>query len=533
MDAGAGPKTVRRIARLTAAQCDVLALLALVVFPRLPGLWRPLLGNFATKNVVYAMIARNWARGEAPFWRPTLDQWVGSGPSLHLTELPLPAYLVGACWKVFGGSLDAWGRGLSVAWTAAAVALSYSLLCRHFSRGAARAAAVALALSPVSLVYGQSFMLEPAVLALSVATLWGLDRWIASTRGGWLAVAVTAWSLLLVAKPFMIVLAAPALALVIHGLQGSANSGRRGLVAAGTLALGTLPCCGWLVLVAWLSAESSPWSDRLFYSLRASAAAHAWPSPLWWDAAFYQQLLRDLATVVLTPVGLLLALLGLGRGRPMWLTLWLLAMAALAVALPRKFHEMNYYFVVTLPPLCALVGIGWQRLVSQAWYRRRLGVALAALALLAAARWSWRAGFTTPDEDRAVTAAAQAVREQTTATERVLAMHGTTLDLLYYCDRRGWSMSPGDQRLVQRVAECRRQGATAVVAVASSAALDDLSYRLQQPPTTRGNGFALFRLDRQSVPQDEPTNGEPTDDGAAPTGSPSRSRAGGAAVLAN
>lgn len=532
MEAAASPKTVRTFARLTAAQCDLLALLALVTFPRLLGLWRPLLGNFATKNVVYAMIARNWARGEAPFWRPTLDQWVGSGPSLHLTELPLPAYLVGACWKEFGGSLDAWGRGHSVAWTAAAVALLYSLLSRHFSRGAARAAAVALALSPVSLVYGQSFMLEPSVLALSVATLWGLDRWTASTRGGWLAVAATAWGLLLVTKPFMMVLAAPALALVVHGQRVQGNSGRHGLVAVGTLALGALPCCGWLALVAWLSADSSPWSDRLFYSLRASAAAHAWPSPLWWDAAFYRQLLLDLATVVLTPVGLALALLGLWRGRPTWLTLWLLAMTALALALPRKFHEMNYYFVVTLPPLCALVGIGWQRLVDQAWYRRRFGVALAALALLAAARWSWSAGFTTPAEDRAVTAAAQAVREQTAATERVVAMHGTTLDLLYYCDRRGWAMLPGDPRLVQRVAECQRQGAAAVIAVADSAALDDLSYRLQQPPTARGDGFALFRLARQSGPRAEPTNGEPTQEGTSPVASPAP-HARGSGVLAN
>ena len=50
----------------------LIALLAATAGIRLIGVGRPLLGNFATKNVVYAMIARNWVNGRAAAWQPTL-----------------------------------------------------------------------------------------------------------------------------------------------------------------------------------------------------------------------------------------------------------------------------------------------------------------------------------------------------------------------------------------------------------------------------------------------------------------------------
>ena len=104
------------------------ALLALTLVVRLVGITRPLLGNFATKNCVYAMIARNWAEGRAGLLYPTLDVLRGGHRSLHLLRFPCSAYLTGGLWKVFGGSLDVWGRATAVAFSVASVALMF-LLC--------------------------------------------------------------------------------------------------------------------------------------------------------------------------------------------------------------------------------------------------------------------------------------------------------------------------------------------------------------------------------------------------------------------
>jgi beta-lactamase regulating signal transducer with metallopeptidase domain len=78
----------------------VWLLVGLALLLRVPGLNRPLLGNFATKNVAYAMIAQNWATGQASLWHPTLHVLREGGPGLHLLEVPVTAYVAGALWRV-------------------------------------------------------------------------------------------------------------------------------------------------------------------------------------------------------------------------------------------------------------------------------------------------------------------------------------------------------------------------------------------------------------------------------------------------
>lgn len=499
MDAARLPRVLHRTAQFAGAHRVMLALLAFAVLIRVAGLGRPLVGNFATRSAVHAMIARNWARGDAPLWQPTLDRLAAGRPALHLTEWPVSAYLAGGLWRLAGGSLDAWGRGVSIAWSTLAVAVLHRLLLRHCGSAAALSGAAVFALSPVSVVYGQSFMLEPSVAALSLVALECLDRFRA--QGGRLALttAATAWALLLLTKPFMAALALPLAALWFGGHDwwtvDQEVRRRRACVALAAFAVGAVPCSAWLAWVATVSAADSPLAPHLYYSLRESAVAHAWPSPLWISAEFYTGIMRNLATVVLTPLGLALAALGCWRRLPAWLIAWLGVAALLALALPRKFHEMNYYYLAVLPPLCALAGLGWQRVTQAPRYHCRWAYAAAALLALASARWSIRPAFMTPAEDRAVTAAAAALRSLAEPDDRVVAMHGTTLDLLYYCDRRGWSMSPADPRLAERLAECGRAGAALAVVAGPDEQVALVAAALGQTPAVVGDGFACFRLD--------------------------------------
>ena len=184
-------------------------LIALTAGVRLVGLGRPLLGNFATKNCVYAMIARNWAEGRASLWYPTLDVLVGGQRALHMLEFPVAAYLTAGLWRLFGGPLDAWGRAVSVAFSTAAVALVVLFMRRRHPLPAALAAGLALALSPVSIIYGQSFMLEASLVFFTVATVWAWDHWRESDRSGWLIAAVVCLALLLLTKIYMLVLVLP------------------------------------------------------------------------------------------------------------------------------------------------------------------------------------------------------------------------------------------------------------------------------------------------------------------------------------
>ena len=205
-------------------------LLILTAAVRLVAVGRPLLGPFATKNVVYAMIARNLAEGRADLLHPTLDLLTDNGRAWHMLEFPVSAYLTAGLRSALGGSLDVWGRLTAVGFSVVSVAVMFLLVRRRHGPSAAIAAAFALAASPVSIIYGQSFMLEASLVCFTLVTFYALDRWIISTRYVWLAVAAVSLALLLLTKIYMLVLLLP--------LAAALRS-------------------GWLVNSGWLVAERS------------------------------------------------------------------------------------------------------------------------------------------------------------------------------------------------------------------------------------------------------------------------------------
>ena len=296
---------------------------------------------------------------------------------------------------------------VSVAFSVAAVAVLFLLVRRRHGQTAALAAGYVLALSPVAIVVGQSFMLETSLVFFTLATVYCVDRWqIAGRRGlsrfsrrgevrcrlrvrrengtvplvaiGWLLLAGIALALLLLTKIYMLVLLLP-LAVMLFGKGDGGLSRRERLLGTLVLGVAIVPAAVWYGDAMRIAAADHPLSARVFYSVRDSAGAHFPPHPLLFTPDFYRQVFDDLATVVLTPVALMLPLVGLLDRSWRRYAAWLAAMAILMVALPRKFHEMNYYYVVILPPLCILAGLGWRRIVR----RLRLGrVAVAAVLLL-------------------------------------------------------------------------------------------------------------------------------------------------------
>jgi 4-amino-4-deoxy-L-arabinose transferase-like glycosyltransferase len=467
------------------------ALLIVTAAVRLVGVQRPLLGNFSAKNVVYAMIARNWAEGRASLWLPTLDCLRGGSRSLHLLEWPAAAYLTGWLWRTFGGSLDVWGRAVSVGFSVAAVAMLFLLIRRRHGRTAALAAGYVLALSPVAIVVGESFMLETSVVFFTLAVVYGLDRWRFTGRIAWLALAGVALALLLLTKIYMLVLLLPLVVMVL-GKRNGERSRRERLSAMIVLAVAVLPAAVWYGYALRISAADHPLSATVFYSIRDSAGEHRPPHPLLFAPDFYRQLFDDLSTVVLTPVAFMLPLVGLLDRSWRRYAAWLAAMAILVVALPRKFYEMNYYYMVILPPLCIMAGLGWRRIVRRLRPGRIAIAAVLLLGLAASLRYAAKPAWITPEEDRQVLAAAAVVHALAAEDEPVVTMHGTAIDLLYYCDRPGWAVSPEAEDIESQLSECRRQGARYLVATGPAA--QGLPALAKLPTAVQSDGFAVYRL---------------------------------------
>ena len=471
---------------------NVWILIALSLIVRLPGIGRPLVGNFSTKNVVYAMIGQNWAEGRAGIFFPTLDCLIDGQRSLHMLEFPVSAYLTAAAWKTTGGSLDVWGRATSVGFSAASVVLLFLFVRRRHGPEAALGAGFCLALSPISVTYGQSFMLEASLVCFTVATFYLLDRWLFNRRAIWLATSAACFALLLLTKIYMGVLILP----LAIGVMRSKSSGRRKLATALLLGLAIMPAAAWYWHAYSTADPCGPHADHVFYSVRDSASVHRPPHPILRSPDFYRQVLDNLTGVVLTPVGFALVLAGFLDRESRRYGAWLAAICVLVLLLPLKFHEMDYYYMAVLPPLCVIAGLGWRVVYQRIQPTTTATVLLVLVGLIFSARYAGRAAFVTPHEDRAVVAAGRAVQQLAEADEPLVTMHGTTIDLIYYSNRSGWAVAPDTPNLNTVLEDYHRQGARYLV-VAGPEADSPPPPLARWPVAARGRGYLIHALESE------------------------------------
>jgi hypothetical protein len=148
---------------------------------------------------------------------------------------------------------------------------------------------------------------------------------------------------------------------------------------------------------------------------------------------------------------------------------------------------MNYYTMAVLPLLCILIGLGWQTIRERVQPGRIATVVLMAVVLMLSVRYSARPAFVTPAEDRGVVEAARAIREFTAEDEPVVTMHGTSIDLLYYCDRPGWAVGPNEPETAAMLDRFRSHGARYLAVVGSGTPS-------MGEPVRRGENFCVYLL---------------------------------------
>lgn len=436
--ATADASTTAAAIRMNRRWSTTAVLVALTLLLHVPALTRPLLGNFATRQVVNASIARNWVEGRATWYQPRLDELTGGERGLLLVEFPAIAYMAGTAWWAFGGDLDLWARLTALAGWLTAVAFCHRWLLRRAGPDAAFGGTLGLVLMPIGLAQGHAFQAEGQLLAASFVTLWSWDRWLSadptnSRRGHWLGLAAFSLGWAVLGKVYMVVLALPMLVTLWQHVGPQKRNPLVYLLGIASL----VPAALWYAYL--YTAPLGYWGvdpETVYYSVRQSTQDNGFPHPLLRSPAFYRDLVDLVALRVLTPVGLTLAVLGLttSAGRRAWP--WLVVVTVLVVALPRKFTELIYYWLVVMPPLCLWMGLGWRQLVrSTPSVQSAIAVGLVWLVL--SLRFGLAAAYTDHPEDRGVLPAAAAIQSLTEAEEPILVLHGTAPDLLYYCNRPG------------------------------------------------------------------------------------------------
>ena len=141
---------------------------------------RPYSGNFASyQATVMAAISRNMVRENfSGLLRPKTDVLLmENGRSLHMNQYPFPALLAAAGVKCFGGTFEFWGRFQAIVCNLLSVILLGLFAGRLFDGRTGWIAGCLYALSPFTLIYGQSFISEPfSLLFLLLAFLFLTPR---------------------------------------------------------------------------------------------------------------------------------------------------------------------------------------------------------------------------------------------------------------------------------------------------------------------------------------------------------------------
>ncbi len=508
-----------------------LFLVLLLTFAiRIPGLSRPLLGNFSTRAVVSGMIARNLVHREASLLYPRLDVIVNGQASYHLMECPVSVYLTSAIWKCLGGNIDIWGRVTSIVWSTLAVFLIFQLVTIWHDEWSGLGAAFVMSLSPVGIIYGQSFQLEASLPALTLTALLSLQYWHQSANRKWLLFFFLSTAFLFLTKIYMLSLL-PLLvylsvspALPKSGKDHSIHlpfpralcTNHKATFPLFALILSVSATALWYCLMARASGNNNlETAQHVYFSLQKTWDSHPFPHPLLHSPSFYKGLLDDLSGIVLTPIGFTFLFFALPHAWDKRYQLWFSAAILLWIVMPRKFHEMNYYWMAILPFFCTQSGIGIAKVTRLLIKNRRDYVRLLCVLIIVwfafSIRYSLTPAFTTPLEDKSVLSAGNSVIRNTNKNDRIVTVHGSGIDLLYYCNRPGWALdldaavpdienhlSEPQEPFTAILKTYIQQGASHLI-VADLSALDkkpDFRKIMEELELVeKGDDFALYKLD--------------------------------------
>ncbi len=423
------------------------------VILRLAGIFRPLLGNFSFYQTAHGMIARFFLEnGFTTVWYPQMNILISGKPGLHLLAYPISSLIAAVFYYFFGGSLDFWGRFQAVFFFAASSVCWYFFIQKLADRWLATASVLALSLSPLTIIYGQSFQNEFATLFFTVLFFHQLLCFLEESRVRNLLLASLSMGLVLVTRPNNLYLFAPALYMSLFLVQGKSTRKSRFLKMVLVSLLGLiLPALWfshiWRVIHTQTNIYSTVFSQLMVGSRFGSSVVLS--------LEYYQKLFDTIASIALTPLGFALfsvgAILSLRNRKEFFFLLWAGSFLASSLLIPKKLLEHNFYLLHLVLPASFLVGLAFLEFTrsiaeNKRFYKFFVGAFLT-LSFLVSMRYAFHPAFKTPEEDRNLILIAQRVKDLTAKASDKIITQGT-LNLLYYADRFGWDMAVGKRQEV-------------------------------------------------------------------------------------
>jgi 4-amino-4-deoxy-L-arabinose transferase-like glycosyltransferase len=435
-----------------------------------------------------ADVARQFLNGPFDIFHPRVN-W-GGADGVVAMEFPLYPAMIAVVNAVTGerpGSM----RAVTVAFSFGTLLLLYVLGRDLAGRGAGRAAALVFAFSPSAVYFGRAVMVDVPMLLFSAGAVLGYLRYFASGSPRALALGGASLALAgLVKLPNILVLGP----IVYAGwaLRGFAILRDRRWLVSLVLAVAAIGAWYWYADIIFhrTGLGVAAFHPAGTYGPDVSIAAGPMSLVTSWstldrllDPEFYSVIVDRLWTLHLTPIGFTLALVGLAVAstsrRHSIVAVWLAAVVSFILATGEGNFWHDYHQMPILLPASLLAGLAagpaFDLLGTSAWVRQRpamqayitasfVTVAIGIVAILAFQKSNViNTHFRPHGLDNARVKAGEIIAAATPPEALIAVIEyerfgNNSPTLLYYANRRGWSLdfdSVTDHGLVQ----LRRNGA--------------------------------------------------------------------------
>ena len=377
-----------------------------------------------------AMIAENFYRYGFDLFRPQIN-WAGDSPGYVGTEFPLVPFLAALFYIPFGVH-ETIGRAISLFFATISFPVFYLLVKQFFGRRAAFIALGFYLISPLNIYYTRTFQPESAMIFFSIAMLYFFVRWLeGESKRDFI------WAVIFANLAFLVKI--PSLILAIPLFYLAWCRYRTALFYEKTL---------WLFVGLILPLP------LLWYSHAFSLAYANYPYNMFGDkewalrrtlntlvmGEFYKIVGLNIVTVVLTPIGFLMALGGFlipvsFKGGMGLFHIWMIAIVLYMLIGAWGNMTFGYYQLPLIPPATALIGRFGAFMQSMNLFPPMILIGL--LLLTGYFSFTYVKPYYYP-QDQVYLETGRGVDRLTPHDALIIAVDEGNPALLYYSRRKGW-----------------------------------------------------------------------------------------------
>ena len=477
----------------------VLGLLILAVAARLIFIDQPYIDHWSWRQSDVAAIAQNFSEGAFRFGYPQID-WAGDATGYVGTEFPILPFVAAICYKLAG--IHEWiGRSQSVIFFAVSLPFFFLLVREMFGSTAAVWATFFYSFAPLNIFAGRSFMPDVPSLSVAIIGTYLFLCWTRSRKSALLFIAAIAISLSILIKLTTIVIAAPLAYLAVGAVCDRRGHKERRFPKP--------PRRSAAFVTLWRAEGNHPSLNlsarKALLQLLAFTAIVLLPATAWyWHAyqiaerfyphhlfgaggvrieslSWYLDIARQTATSSLTPVLVIMALIGLfvaPRSKYSALFHWWLAAMILFIIVVGYGNRHRWYQLPLVPITAAFAG------AASGFFALKISsrVAATTLSILLASSFAILSYvYVRPLYESSAAQLRDAgleLHKITAPNALIVAADTGDPTIFYYAQRKGWHFletdgiyagNPSDsQEATANLDELRRRGATHVVFTANT-----------------------------------------------------------------